>query len=76
MDRSSARDANRPTTIATYGRDLTQVMILFSRGHATLELAVSVGRSVGRSDFKFSIGFRIAAPAQPSATGLPCIRPC
>ena len=25
------------------------VYIIFSRGHATLELAVSVGRSVGRS---------------------------
>ena len=27
------------------------VKIIFSRGHATLELVVSVGRSVGTSDF-------------------------
>ena len=25
---------------------------------------------------KIASGFRITAPAQPSATGLPCIRPC
>ena len=43
---------------------------LFSRGHAILHLAVflSVRRSVGPSVR--------TAPAQPSATVLPCIRPC
>ena len=52
---------------------------IFSRGHATLHLAVSVGRSVGRyvrNISKIASGFRITAPAQPSATGLPCIRLC
>ena len=53
---------------------------LFSRGHATLHLAVSVGRSVDRevgpSHFLIPGGFRITAPSQPSATVLPCIRPC
>ena len=34
-----------------------------------------VGRSV-RNISKIASGFRIIAPAQPSATGLPCIRPC
>ena len=58
--------------------------VIFSRGHATLHPAVSVGRTVGRSvgplvrllHFWIASGFRITAPAQPSATGLPCIRPC
>ena len=45
---------------------------LFSRGHATLHIAVSVGRS----HLWIPSGFCITAPAQPSATGLPCIRPC
>ena len=36
----------------------------------------SVGRYVGTSHFWIPSGFRITAPAQPSATGLPCIRPC
>ena len=53
---------------------------IFSRGPATLHLAVSVGpsvrRSVRRSHFWIASGFRITAPTQPSATGLPCIRPC
>ena len=50
--------------------------ILFSRGHATLHLAVSVSRSVHRSHFWIPSSFCITTPAQPSATGLPCIRPC
>ena len=41
----------------------------FSRGHATLNLAVSVGPSV-RNIFKIASGFRITAPARPSVTGL------
>ena len=56
---------------------------IFSRGHATLHLAVSVVRSVGmsvppvlRHIFEFRAVFCITALAQPSATGLPCIRPC
>ena len=49
---------------------------VFSRGHATLHLAVSVGRSVRPSHFWIAIGSCITAPAQPSATVLPCIRPC
>ena len=48
----------------------------FSRGHATLHLAVSVGRSVRYKLFWILSGFCITAPAQPSATVLPCIRPC
>ena len=36
----------------------------------------SVGPSVRRSHFWIPSGFRIIAPAQLSATGLPCIRPC
>ena len=48
---------------------------VFSRGHATLELPVSVGTSL-RNIVKIVSGSRITAPAQPSATGLPCIRPC
>ena len=36
----------------------------------------SVDRSVGPSHFWILSGFCITAPAQPSATGLPCIRPC
>ena len=36
----------------------------------------SVGPSVGPSHFWIPSGFRITAPAQHSATGLPCIRPC
>ena len=51
-------------------------LYLFSRGHATQHLALSVGPSVGQSHFWIPSGFRITAPAQPSATGLPCIRPC
>ena len=38
-----------------------------------------VGRLVSRSimsRFWFASGFGIIAPAQPSATGVPCIRPC
>ena len=50
--------------------------LVFSRGHATLHLAVSVGPSVGPSHFQIASGFRTTAPAQPSATGLPCIQPC
>ena len=50
--------------------------LIFSRGHATLHLGLSVGRSVGPSHFWIPSDFRITAPAQPSATGLPCIRPC
>ena len=50
------------------------------RGHAILHLAVSVSMSVCRyirqSHFWISSCFRITAPAQPSTTGLPCIRPC
>ena len=52
----------------------------FSRGHSSVHLAVSVGRSVRPSvrpsHFWIPSGFRITAPAQLSATGLPCIRPC
>ena len=53
-------------------------MTLFSRGHATLHLAVSASPSVRPSKIflKLRAVFRIIAPAQPSATGLPCIRPC
>ena len=36
----------------------------------------SVGRSIHPSCFQILSGFRITAPAQPSATGLPCIQPC
>ena len=46
--------------------------LIFSREHATLHLAVSVARLY----FWTPNGFRITAPVQPSATGLPCIRPC
>ena len=53
---------------------------ILSRGHETLHLAVSVGPSVRLSvrwsHFWIVSGFRITAPAQSSATGLPCIRPC
>ena len=49
---------------------------LFSRGHVTLHLAMSVDMSVCPSRFQIPSGFHITAPAQPSATGLPCIRPC
>ena len=63
---------------------LSLCLPLFSRGHTTLHLAVSVGRSVGRSvlpsvrpsHFWIPGGFCITVPAQPSATVLPCIRPC
>ena len=48
-------------------------MVVFSRGHATLELAVSVGRSVGRSVCRSvtsrHVTFLFSAPAHPSATG-------
>ena len=54
-------------------------LIIFSRGLATLRLVVSVGRSVDRSvgpsHFWIPSSFCIAL-AKPSATGLPCIRPC
>ena len=56
------------------------LFILFSRGHATLHLAVSIRRSVGpsvrRSHFLIPSGCGNTAPAQAPATGLPCIRPC
>ena len=52
---------------------VTTVAVVFSRGHATLHLTVSVRPSV---TFLNSEQFRITAPAQPSATGLPCIQPC
>ena len=56
---------------------------IFSRGHATLHLAVSVGKlvgwcvhqSIGPSHFWIPSVFCITAPAKPS-TGLPCIWPC
>ena len=48
----------------------------FSHGHATLHLAVLVGWSVHRSRFWIASGCCITAPAKPSATVLPCIRPC
>ena len=48
----------------------------FSRGHATWSATWSVGRSVGHKYFSIANGFCITAPAQPSATVLPCIRPC
>ena len=35
-----------------------------------------VGRSVRPKYLRIAIGLRITAPAQPSATGLPCIWPC
>ena len=46
---------------------------IFSRGHATLELAVSVGRSIGRSR---RVTFLFSAPDNLSATARECIRPC
>ena len=56
------------------------LLVYFSRGHATLHLAVSVAPSVrqslGRSHFCIVSGFCITAPAQPSAPVLLCIRPC
>ena len=63
---------------------VTFLFTIFSRGHATLHLAVSLGPSirpsvrpsVGPSHFWIASGFCFTAPAQPSATGLPCIRPC
>ena len=69
--------------ISERGKKL-ESFFLFSRGPATLNLAVSVSKSVGRSvrppvrpsHFLNPSGFRITAPAQSSATGLPCIRPC
>ena len=48
---------------------------LFSRGHATLHLAVLVRWSVGPKYFWIASGLWIIAPTQPSATGLPSIRP-
>ena len=65
--------------------------VIFSRGHATLELAVSVCWSVGWSvtflncerywhfspcPTKCEFIFCYTAPAHPSATGGECIRPC
>ena len=67
------------------------IPLIFSRGHATLELAVSVGLSVGWSvtflicerfrhccpcPTKHECIFCYTAPAHPSATGGECIRPC
>ena len=53
---------------------------IFSCEHGTLHLAVLVGWSVSwllsRSHFWILRGILITAPAQPSATGFPCIRPC
>ena len=49
---------------------------LFSRGHATLHLAVSVGTSVRYEFCWIPSNYCITAPAQSSATVLPCIRPC
>ena len=54
----------------------SSLLPVFSRGHGTLHLAVSVGMSVCPSHFRNLSCFRINAPAQPSATRLPCIRPC
>ena len=45
--------------------------LIFSRGHATLHLAVTVSRCVGtsvRDISKIASGFRVTAPAQPSVT--------
>ena len=47
---------------------------IFSRGHATLHLAVSVGPSEIFLNYKRF--FCATAPAEPSETRLPCIRPC
>ena len=44
------------------------------RGHATLHLVVSVGKLVRSKYFLILSGFCIVAPAQPSATVLPCIQ--
>ena len=49
---------------------------VFSRGHVTLHIAVSVGMSVGYKFCWIPSVFCISAPAQPSGTGLPCIQPC
>ena len=50
---------------------------LFSRAHATLHFAVLVAMSISRFiTFFIQSSFGITAPAQPSATGLPCIWPC
>ena len=53
---------------------------IFSRRHATLHLAVSIGMSerqyAGNKYHWILSGFCITAPAQPSATVLLCIRPC
>ena len=49
--------------------------VFFSRQHANLHLAMSVGPSVPWL-FLIASGVRITAPAHPSTTGLPCIRPC
>ena len=43
--------------------------------HVSWSVCWAVSRSVGRSHFWIPSGFRLTAPAQPSATGLPCIRP-
>ena len=44
-------------------RYLVDCLFVFSRGHATLELAVSVGRSVGRSVRNISV-FRSCPPVR------------
>ena len=51
---------------------LFTLLLFFSRGHATLHLAMSVGMSVCPSHFLIRSGVRITAPVQLSATGLPC----
>ena len=56
----------RPPSLQVKG-----ISSIFSRGLATLELAVSVGRSVGRSvrnKNKMQAFFCYSAPAHPSAT--------
>ena len=58
-------------TLTQEGELDLKMIVVFSRGHATLHLAVSVSRSVRRSvTFLNSERFFITAPAQPSATGL------
>ena len=64
--------------------DMIVVLEVFSLGHLTLHLAVSVGTSVCRyvgTSVRYEFcwipsGYCITAPAQLSATVLPCIRPC
>ena len=55
-------------------KPISRTESIFSRGHATLHLVVSVGPSIGPSvrpaiDFSaFASGFRITAPAQSHET--------